>query len=441
MNRFSPALDVANAVLYEGYLLYPYTASSAKNQMRWQFGVVVPPASDAAARGEPAGQQTEVLLLSGGDPRIDVVARFLHVETRRVEARSGDEFVPVRALTVDGVEHLTFEEAVEREVHVALRPLRLTAASAPIAVDARREIEPLRDAAGESVARIVRERCALAGTVDVSAEPLSETLMKVRVRLENATAGAAVEPREATLRRAFVSAHAILHVRKGSFLSALDPPEFAGPATAALENRNLWPVLAGPHDDAQHAALVLASPIILYDFPEVARQTEGDACDATEIDELLNLSVLSLSDAERDEARATDPRARAIVERAERFGRAELARLHGGDLRRTATEPPDPDPFAAFDVPSFDCVFVDGIKVAKGSSVRLQPKRRADVWDSFLAGKLATVRAIHQDVENTFYVAVTVDDDPASDLHEWYGRSLFFYPEEIEPVQGTRVAG
>jgi hypothetical protein len=170
-------------------------------------------------------------------------------------------------------------------------------------------------------------------------------------------------------------------------------------------------------DGAQRSPLVLSSPIILYDFPSVAAQSEGDTFDATEIDELMMLSVRSLSDDEREEARATDPRARAIVERAERFGPDDLTELHG-----------------VLDIPSMDCVFVDGAKIAQGSVVRLHPKRRADVWDSFLENKLATVRAIHQDVENQMYVAVTVDDDPASDMHHWYGRSLFFYPDEVEPV-------
>jgi hypothetical protein len=209
----------------------------------------------------------------------------------------------------------------------------------------------------------------------------------------------------------------------------------------------------------------LSSPIILYDFPSVAPQSEADTFDATEVDELMMLSVLSLSDREREEARATDPRARAIVERAERMGPQELARLHGtllsssldggftksntfatsdafsqGDSS-TATDPltrTDPfatsDPFATIDVPATDCVFIEGVKIARGSAVRLHPKRRADVWDTFLENKLATVRAVHQTVEDETYVAVTVDDDPASDLHDWYGRSLFFSPDEVEPV-------
>ena len=149
---------------------------------------------------------------------------------------------------------------------------------------------------------------------------------------------------------------------------------------------------------AKRSALALSSPIILYDFPAVAPQSEADSFDATEVDQLMMLSVLSLSDDERNEARATDPRARAIVERAERFGPEDLERLHG-----------------VLDLPGMDCVFVAGTKVARGSAVRLHPKRRADVWDLFLEGKTATVRAIHQDVENQMYVAVTIDDDPASE--------------------------
>ena len=77
MNPFAPALDVANAVLYEGYLLYPYTASARKNRIRWQFGVVVPKAYAAAGTGEPAEAQTEILLECGPDTQVDALVRFL----------------------------------------------------------------------------------------------------------------------------------------------------------------------------------------------------------------------------------------------------------------------------------------------------------------------------------------------------------------------------
>jgi hypothetical protein len=267
-----------------------------------------------------------------------------------------------------------------------------------------------------------------------------------------------------------VSTHVLLAIDGGAFLSVLDPPASATAATALLANRQTFPVLMGDPrradhaKDEQRAALMFSSPIILYDFPALGARTEADAFDATEIDELLTLSVLSLSDDERAEARVTDPRARAIVERAESLDPAGFARLHAGALLRldrgdggdrnalpaavferladpSAAAGPAPgfadDPLRALDVPKIDCVFVGGVKISRGSSVRLHPRGRADIWDSLLDGKVATVRAVHQDLEDRMYVAVTVDDDPASDLHDWYGRSLFFSPDEVEPLAAT----
>jgi hypothetical protein len=445
---FAPALAVANAVLYEGYLLFPYTASSGKNRVRWQFGVVVPEEYVSAGTGEAAEQQTEVLVaLPEGQagattPHVTVRLRFLQVEARRVEALDGDTYVPVESLTVAGTRYLTFDEAVEREIPLAFEAAPGAATSIPIAIGGGSDEERLRDDGGLR-GRLVRERWPLSGRLSAACEavPGAPALRKVRIRVENRSRVVAGE-RAGALRTALVSTHLLMAVDGGAFVSVLDPTPDAAGATESLQNRHVFPVLVGDAAaDPQRATLVLSSPIILYDFPAVARQTDADAFDATEIDELLTLGVLSLPDAERDEARATDPRARAIVERAERFGAREIGRLHAGALLRSGTDPfaqADPfspsDPFAAIDVPAVDCVFVDGAKVSKGSAVRLHPKRRADVWDMFLEGKRATVRAIHQDVEDVLYVAVTVDDDPASDMHEWYGRSLFFSPDEIEPL-------
>lgn len=426
MNPFAPALEVANAVLYEGYILYPYTASTRKNRIRWQFGVIVPEEYAAKGTGETAQSQTEVLLECAGDARVEVLLRFLQVEAREPEAWSGSDFAPVASLIVGAQSHLRFDEGIERQVRATLHLASTAQTAVPIAFGAEDSVEPLRGDCDDLVGRIRRRRWPLHGMVTVECEaiPNRPALRKLRVRVENSSSVVPGE-RSSALRTALVSTHALLHAEGGQFLSALDPPLDATDATARLVNRHTWPVLIGDQqDDAQRSSLVLSSPIILYDFPAVAPQSEADTFDATEVDELMMLSVLSLSDAERDEARATDPRARAIVERAERFGPEELGRLHGTLL----------------DVPALDCVFVDGTKVSKGSRVRLHPKRRADVWDLFLDGQLATVRAIHQDVENLMYVAVTVDNDPASDLHEWYGRSFFFYPDEVEPVD-TVAAG
>ncbi|MDB5041385.1 MAG: hypothetical protein JWN27_2111 [Candidatus Eremiobacteraeota bacterium] len=433
---FAPALAVANAVLYEGYLLFPYTASSEKNRVRWQFGVVVPEAYVSAGTGETAEQQTEVLIAVragealGAAPHVTVLLRFLQVEARRIEALEGGAYVPAESLTVAGTRYLTFDEAVEREITLTLEATPGTTTSIPIAIGGGSDEEPLYDESGVR-GRLVRVRCPLSGTLSVVCEAVSgvPALRKLRIRVENRSRVVAGE-RAGALRTALVSTHLLLAVDGGAFVSVLDPTADAAAATESLQNRHVFPVLVGDAAaDPQRSTLVLSSPIILYDYPAIAAQTDADAFDATEIDELLTLSVLSLPDAERDEARATDPRARAIVERAERFGAREIGRLHAGALLRSGA-----DPFATIDVPALDCVFVDGTKVANGSAVRLHPKRRADVWDMFLEGRSATVRAIHQDVEDVLYVAVTVDDDPASDMHEWYGRSLFFSPDEIEPL-------
>ena len=447
MNHFAPALDIANAVLYEGYILFPYTASAGKNRIRWQFGVVVPQAYAATGTGEPALAQTEVLLEYEPSAHIEVLVRFLQVEARLIEAWNGTDFEPVQELAIDGTRHLTFDEGVEREIRLHVRPGLESRVSVPIGFPAQESADELRDAAGTLRGRIVRRCWPLDGSIVAEREvlPGHPEFERLRVRIDNRSAVVPGE-RSSALRTAFVSTHTLLHVSDGRFLSALDPPVAATDATALLRNRHTWPVLVGDQSvDAQRAQLVLSSPIILYDFPAVAPQSQGDTFDALEIDELMMLSVRSLSDAEREEAKATDPRARAIVERAERFDAEELSRLHGTlQTDSSGTQPTDPsgtlraDPFGALDLPGLDCVFVDGVKIAKGSSVRLRPKRRADAWDLFLEGKTATVRAVHQDVENLMYVAVTVDDDPASDLHEWYGRSFFFYPDEVEPV--TAVA-
>lgn len=419
----APALAVANAVLYEGYILFPYTASAKKNRIRWQFGVIVPEAYAARGTGEAAEAQTEILLECGGATRATVLVRFLQVEARCVQANVGFDFESVESLEVDGTRYVSFDEGIEREIEVRLDPAAESTA-APIAFAGDERVETLRGADGAVRGRVMRRRWPLHGAVRVECEavPSLPELRKVRVRVTNRSAVVPGE-RSSALRTAFVSTHLLLHATDGAFLSVLDPPERAAATTVSLANRHTWPVLVGDAAlDSQRSPLALSSPIILYDFPAVATQSEGDTCDATEIDELMMLSVRSLSDEERDEARATDPRARAIVERAERFGAGELESLHGTS------------DFATLDIPSLDCVFVHGTKVAKGSVVRLHPKRRADVWDTFLEDKLATVRAVHQDVDDQMYVAVTVDDDPASELHHWYGRSLFFYPDEVEPV-------
>ena len=70
--------------------------------------------------------------------------------------------------------------------------------------------------------------------------------------------------------------------------------------------------------------------------------------------------------------------------------------------------------------------------------MRLRPSRRSDAQDLFLQGLSATVAGIFKDVDGEVHVAVTVDDDPATEELSWQGRYLFFYPDEVEPLTVQR---
>src|SRR4029077_7208653 len=214
----------------------------------------------------------------------------------------------------------------------------------------------------------------------------------------------------------------------GAFLSLLDPPAWAADAAAGCKNLFTFPVLAGRQGRRD---VGLSSPIIMYDHPGVAPESPGDLFDAGEIDEILSLRTLTLTDEEKREARATDPRAKPIVDRVDALPREVFARLHGAvrSLRPVAEQDaPWWDPAADRSVSAEDdAVIVDGVRVTRGSRVRLAPRRSGtDAHDVFLRDRTARVTAVLLDVDDDRHVAVVLDDDPGADLHEWYGRYYYF---------------
>ena len=76
---------------------------------------------------------------------------------------------------------------------------------------------------------------------------------------------------------------------------------------------------------------------------------------------------------------------------------------------------------------------IAGSRVAKGSLVRVHPSRRADAQDMFFAGQVARVTAVLSDVDGGTHVALVLKDDPAADMHDWYGRYLYFDPTSWSP--------
>jgi hydrogenase maturation protease len=434
-SSFELAQKIADAVLYEGYVLYPYRASAAKNRVRWQFGVVAPRAYSETGASEPWAQQTEILIEPMKGPEIDVRVRFLQVQARTIEEAVQDSFRPVETLDVGEETLVTWEEGVEQRLDAAAIPLAELLAGEqqiPLEISGGREIEPVGGADGKIAGRIVRERWPVSGLVRLAAEPLEEWI-KVRVRIENRVDLEKGAGRGEALRRSLVGAHTLLAVRGGAFVSLLDPPSEAAAAAQACANLCTWPVLIG---EAPSRGVLLSSPIILYDYPAVAPESPGDLCDATEIDEILTLRVMTLTDAEKREARGTDERARQIIERSDSIPAELFERLHGAVRSLTPAledwesflNPPGAVP------PEEAWVEVAGVRVARGSRVVLRPGRHADSMDFFLAGRAARVQGVYRDVEDATYVAVSLEDDPAGDLQTWHGRFLYFSPDEVEPL-------
>ena len=460
-DRLDAARAVADAVLYEGYVLYPYRASSKKNQFRWQFGVLVPPAFSELDSSERSTITTECLLHLGGEPSVGVRIRCLQGQRRTVEEATAvpGDYAEVDFLLTDREKLVAWDEAVDQVVD--LGPLDLVRGAGRAERDfdfaAGSDCEMIWAADVGIAGRVVRNRERVTGhlqievvTVEGAQVEGAQELSRVRVTVENTTRwGAATGPASVVPRRdqvlpfSLIAVHTMLVAEGATFVSMLDPPEPFEQAVSACRNTGTFPVLIGSGD------VMLSSPIILYDQPEIAAESPGDLYDATEIDEILALRVLTLTDEEKMEARGTDARSAAIVDRCDGMSPGTWEKLHGA--ARPTREPPlgavdelhdpvqdqvswwEPGADASVD-PWSDSVVVDGSPLAQGSAVRLRPKRRSDAQDIFLDGLCATVAGVFKDAEGSVFVAVTVDDDPASEELVWQGRYLFFHPDEVEPV-------
>ena len=401
--------------------------------------------------------------------------RFLHLQTRFVEAATGEgRFSPVESLTAGGDRYVTWDEGVEAEfgARFALAELYAGPCALPVERPASEEIELLSEGGGPPVGRVIRRREALSIRLVVSAEPLPGPygIGRLRVRTENVTDWVGTSGnRDDVLRRSPVATHVILGVTPGSrFVSLLEPPEWARPAVASCANLSTWPVLVGERGSTD---VVLSAPMVLPDHPEIAPESPMDLFDGTENDELLCLRIMTLTDDEKAEARATDPRAAAIIDHADNLPAEIYERLHGAirSLRSLPSPgtPADPragddtfpeiwtddsggmkPPPAIFDPavdasysPETDTVEISGTRIAKGSRVVLRPATgRSDAQDMFLAGRVASVQAILFDADEAPHLAVTLDDDPGADIQISHGRYRYFRIDEVEPLSDLEEA-
>ena len=514
--HLSHARKVADAILYEGYLLYPYRGDAQKNQARFQFGVLMPPAYRSVDPHEMSQLQTECLLECRDDAQVRVLARFLQLQRKTVEtisavAGSRGEAAPLASPSgappgTPAYDTAPWDEAIEREQEATVPVGALLASRREFAfhISGGQATQAVTDAGASVTGWTLRQWSSLRGTIALQAQRVAGPYHALRlgVRVANRTAAEGpLRSRQDGLRQALIAAHVLIAVPGARFLSMVDPPEWAAAEVASCVNNGTWPVLAGPEDCHD---LMLSSPVILYDHPEIAAESAGDLYDSTEIDEILTLRTMALTDAEKRQARATDPRAAALLDRVGDLPAEMLERMHGairylkavpgaagnadsgasrpgaagldasgpgpssrgapgmsgpGPSSRGAPGQPRPDslsatpgsPMAAMAghpqvpwwdpsadasvSPETDHVIVDGVRVARGSRVRMRPgSRRADAQDLFLAGRQAVVEAVLLDVDGHLHLAVTPVDDPAADLHRQHGRFLYFAPDEVEPI-------
>jgi hypothetical protein len=353
-----PVEAIARTLLYEGYALYPYRADALKNRHRWTLGGLVP-----RTHGEPWFLQAECLLSGTQEATLSVSLRFL------------------RPIAQPGID---WQEAVEEQ---------FTAPDMPVVGLIPRPVAWQYQSDSGTTCVTARVEC--------SAEEFESGRFRLRVRVENATPGGDVT-RTGLAARTLASAHVVLKVRGGRFVSLTDPPADLKLVADRCRNVGVWPVLVG---DPARCNTVLASPVILEDFPRVAPESPGDFFDGTEIDEMLALRIRTLTDDEKRMMADLDPRTRTLLQRVEGLSDDDLSRLHG------AARTPRP-----------------------GDRVRLRPTGRADALDLVLAGKAATVASVETDFEGNTHVAVTVDDDPGRDLGAtgMPGHRFFFRPDELE---------
>lgn len=300
------ARKVADAVLYEGYMLYPYRRSAIKNQQRWSFGILYPPAFEEVQSGtERSVMHSECLLeMKNRDAKLEGELRFLQL------TQIGDDR----------------EEGIERSVEFSM-PLPGDWHTVPFTLPANSHLGSLMDDSGRTIGTVKRTQQELSGTATVLSEPVGDGVIKLTVEVINESrCDSTRRDRNSALQRSLLSAHTILSLSHGEFISLLDPPAHLRDAVSRCKNVGNFPVLIGEEGERD---MMLCSPIVLYDYPQIAPESAGDFYDATEMDEMLTLRVMTLTDEEKTEMRNSDDRVRDLLQRTEDTAREQLMRTHG----------------------------------------------------------------------------------------------------------------
>ena len=265
--------------------------------------------------------QTQCLAVAGPDAKVQISVRFLQLVDRTICDQNSQQ---VDSLDVGNKSYQPWQEALERDVdlgEVGLADLLARSRQHEFSFAEHRLVEPLEEAGF-----VIRQQQTIVGTVELSAVRVSDELYRISVKVLNHTPLPEAATREAALMRSFVSTHTLLGIQSGEFISSIDPSEQFRVAAAGCQNIGAWPVLVG---DASQRDTMLSSPIILYDYPQVAPESPGDLFDSTEIDEILTLRIMTLTDDEKRDAAAVDDRVRDVLARTDSLAREQLMSLHG----------------------------------------------------------------------------------------------------------------
>lgn len=314
--NFEAVEKIAAAILYEGYILYPYRPTAIKNRQRWNFGTLYPRIYAEAQRpAEPYLLHAECLVVADVNASLDLRISFLQLMRQQRNAVAASD--GLHALSDPSLE---WEEAIERTsehrdlhlIDLMTSPLRLTLSLGEASLPA------MPDAIASPV---------LQAMVTLGIEVIADGVYKLSFDLQNISVPPGAQARRnQVLQQSFVSAHMLVGITGGTFVSMLDPEEIYRDAIAGCRNTGVFPVLAGDEPDR---SIMLCSPIILYDYPKIAPESEGDFFDGTEMDEMLTLRILTLTNAEKKEMREGDPRARKILERTEALTADSMLKAHG----------------------------------------------------------------------------------------------------------------
>ncbi len=337
-NKEPPSLleQISQTVLYEGYSLYPYHRAAIKNRKPVPFGTVYPRAYQICHTDVHSTTQTECIIQGSEEAAVAITVRFLHLRKKRLlkidhSAFGQGQFHPVYNIKANGEMYRSGWQAEEQSIALGTHKMAAIMAhplKTEIAFEGEQSSDIIFDDDEKVAGNVIIKQSAINGNVVVAAKPAGTEKegFKITVKITNTTPVAKPEgcDRDDVYDRSFLSANTILQAEGGVFISQTNPGASWSKVSETLKNSNTWPVLIDRDDKT-----MLSSPIVLYDYPEIAAESQGDMFDATEIEEMLMLHMAALTDEEQQKIDQEDGKMKAMLERVKHTTPEELMNLHG----------------------------------------------------------------------------------------------------------------